>query len=164
MRIRHATPADAPALAALAERTFRDTFGAQNRAEDMDAHCARTYGEALQRREIEDRSASILVAEEDETIVAYAYLRHQPSQWGDVELARFYVDAPYHGRGIAQRLMHEVEQRVKGRKLWLGVWEHNPRAIRFYEKCGFTKAGTHPFLVGSDLQTDHILTRVIPST
>ena len=46
--------------------------------------------------------------------------------------------------------------------LWLGVWEHNARAIRFYEKCGFRDAGSHPFLLGNDLQTDRIMTIVMP--
>jgi ribosomal protein S18 acetylase RimI-like enzyme len=40
---------------------------------------------------------------------------------------------------------------------WLGVWEHNPRAIAFYEKWGFKQFGTHPFLLGKDLQTDILM-------
>jgi ribosomal protein S18 acetylase RimI-like enzyme len=162
MRIRHARPDDAPTLAAFGERTFRETFAAQNRAEDMDAYCARAYTAAQQRREIE--TGVMLVVEDDGEFVAYAYVKKEPSQWGDVELARFYVDAKHHGRGIAQQLMSAVENEARGATLWLGVWEHNPRAIRFYEKFGFIKAGSQPFLVGSDLQTDFVLTRVIPNT
>ena len=44
-----------------------------------------------------------------------------------------------------------------GRTLWLGVWEHNPRAIKFYEKCGFGGVGTQRFLLGTDLQTDRVM-------
>ena len=29
--------------------------------------------------------------------------------------------------------------------LWLGVWEENPRALRFYEKHGFERVGTLEF-------------------
>lgn len=165
--IRRAVPADAAALAELGERTFRQAFGAQNRADDMDAYCARTYGEALQRRELEDDGAVTLIVEEDGNPIAFAYLRREKSQYGDIYLSRFYIDAAWHGRGIAQRLMRAVESEARnlgGRKLWLSVWEHNPRAIAFYAKCRFTTEGTQPFLVGSDLQTDHILTRVISST
>jgi RimJ/RimL family protein N-acetyltransferase len=47
------------------------------------------------------------------------------------------------------------------RKLWLGVWEHNPRAIRFYAKCGFADEGSQPFTIGSDVQTDRVMTLVL---
>jgi ribosomal protein S18 acetylase RimI-like enzyme len=47
--------------------------------------------------------------------------------------------------------------------LWLGVWERNPRAIRFYEKCGFADAGSQTFVLGSDPQTDRIMWRSVPN-
>ena len=42
--------------------------------------------------------------------------------------------------------------------LWLGVWERNLRAQAFYRKMGFVDAGSHTFLLGSDRQTDRLLT------
>jgi len=48
-----------------------------------------------------------------------------------------------------------------GQTLWLWVWEQNPRAIRFYEKCGFTDVGSHPFVMGSEVQTDRVMARGI---
>ena len=50
--IRYARPSDAKRLAALAEETFRDTFGSVNAAEDMNLHCRTSYGEAIQLAEI----------------------------------------------------------------------------------------------------------------
>ena len=41
--------------------------------------------------------------------------------------------------------------------LWLGVWERNDRARAFYTKCGFTDAGEHIFLFGTDPQTDRVM-------
>lgn len=38
--------------------------------------------------------------------------------------------------------------------IWLGVWEENPRAIRFYEKNGFLEFDKHIFKLGDDEQTD----------
>ena len=38
--------------------------------------------------------------------------------------------------------------------VWLGVWEENPRAIRFYEKNGFVAFDKHIFRLGDDEQTD----------
>ncbi len=43
--------------------------------------------------------------------------------------------------------------------IWLGVWEKNPRAIRFYEKNGFIQFDTHIFMVGNDPQTDVMMKR-----
>ena len=47
--------------------------------------------------------------------------------------------------------------------LWLGVWEKNPRAIRFYEKCGFRQAADQTFLLGTDPQRDLVLMRQLVS-
>jgi ribosomal protein S18 acetylase RimI-like enzyme len=43
--------------------------------------------------------------------------------------------------------------------VYLGVWEHNPRAIAFYRKWGFEKVGEHVFLLGDDEQTDWLMLR-----
>ena len=164
MKIRHASGSDAAALAELAARTFSDTFAAHNRQEDMEVYLATTYGEAQQRREIEDLSIVTLLVDDGGALVAFAQLRRSSSEHGEVELARFYVHRDHHGRGIAQTLMSAVidaARELGAATLWLGVWEHNARAIRFYEKCGFRDAGSHPFLLGSDLQTDRVMTFVI---
>ena len=47
--------------------------------------------------------------------------------------------------------------------LWLGVWERNPRAIAFYRRWGFEKIGEHEFLLGADLQTDHVMAQRLPA-
>ena len=157
MIVRRATPADAAALAELGARTFIDAFGAQNRAEDIDAYVKATYGVAQQLREIDDT----LVVEDEGALIAFAQLYRSDSPHGDVELGRFYVDSAHHGRGIAQALMDAAlaaARNLGGRKLWLGVWEHNPRGIRFYEKCGFVDVGSQPFRIGSDVQTDRVMT------
>ena len=41
--------------------------------------------------------------------------------------------------------------------IWLGVWEKNERALRFYEQNGFYRIGTLCFILGKDRQTDHIM-------
>ena len=148
-------------LAELGTRTFSDTFAAHNRAEDIEAYLARTYGEAQQRREIEDPSIVTLLVEDGDALLAFAQLRALTTEHGDVEIARLYVDRGHHGRGIAQMLMNaavEAARELGGASVWLGVWEHNARAIRFYEKCGFRDTGSQPFLLGSDLQTDRVMT------
>ena len=45
--------------------------------------------------------------------------------------------------------------------VWLGVWEQNPRAIRFYEKNGFVPFDTHVFILGEDKQTDILMKKIL---
>lgn len=170
--IRSATAADAAVLAALAERTFRDTFAAVNTAENMAAHAVASYGADKQRAEIESERIRTLLVECDGGIAGYAQLRIASTPEcvkadRAVELWRFYIDRDWIGRGLAQRLMDAAlaeAAALDAHMLWLGVWEHNPRAIAFYRKCGFVQVGAHVFRLGDDAQTDLIMRRMISET
>ncbi|MDQ4079377.1 MAG: GNAT family N-acetyltransferase [Gemmatimonadota bacterium] len=169
--IRQATPDDAAAVAAFAERTFVETFGADNTPEDLAAHVAITFGTTQQSRELRNPNIITLLGETGDTLIALAQLRsgqYPPCVTGaePVELMRFYVDRPWHGQGVAQLLMCTVRDTARqagARTLWLGVWERNPRAIAFYAKCGFTDVGEQEFILGSDRQTDRVMARSLQS-
>lgn len=166
-QIRNAQPNDASALAVLAERTFRETFGADNSSQDMDQHCTDTYSTMIQTREILDPNTDTFVCELENELIAYAQLSwlEAPSYvtaLKPVEIKRFYVDSPWHGKGIANALMVQVLEHVESKnadRIWLGVWEHNPKARRFYQKMGFLEVGEHVFQLGSDPQRDLIFSR-----
>ncbi|MBX3604724.1 MAG: GNAT family N-acetyltransferase [Piscinibacter sp.] len=168
--IRRAQPGDAAALAAFAARTFEETFGADNRPEDMQAHLAASYGEAQQSRELADPQVATLLACRGEVLVGYAQVRCRPppasvAQADCIELHRFYVDRPAQGRGVAGELMAAVRDAARAfgaRFLWLSVWERNPRAIAFYAKQGFVDRGSTVFWVGPDRQTDRVLVGPVP--
>jgi ribosomal protein S18 acetylase RimI-like enzyme len=164
--IRPATVADAARLSEFACRTFHETFAARNRPEDMAAYLSGAFSVAKQLAEIEDLDTITLLVEDNAVLVGYAQLRRgeAPACVPDsntIELVRFYVDRARHGRGIAQTLMQAVMTAAirKAESIWLGVWEHNQRAIRFYEKCGFVDVGSHVFYLGADPQTDRIMRR-----
>ena len=170
--IRPATHADAGALASFGARTFRETFGPDNRPEDIAVYVAEAYSEARQRAEIGDPGRTTLIAESPDGIVAFAQIRT-----GDtpgcvsgslpIELLRFYVDRAWHGRGLARTLMAAIVAAAVARgarTLWLGVWEHNRRAIAFYFKYGFRDVGSHEFVLGTDRQIDRIMVLPMPST
>jgi ribosomal protein S18 acetylase RimI-like enzyme len=163
MIIRVAAPADAATLAAISLKTFVETFAPHNTAADMESYTSVAFTEEKQRREIETEGVVTLLGEEDGDAIAYAQIRHTPgAPHGDVEIARFYVDQLHHGRGIAPMLMDAVETHARslgGTRLWLGVWEHNFRAIAFYRKRGFVQRGAQPFLLDTDLQTDWVMNR-----
>lgn len=163
--VRRAGPDDAAALAEFAARTFEDTYGAFNAPEHMAEHLAASFGEPKQRAELLNPAWVTIFIEIERGLVGYAQLRQHPRPVSvplehAVELHRFYVASRWHGTGAAHMLMSAV--RVEAREtgathLWLGVWEHNPRAIAFYTKCGFQHVGETVFLVGPDQQRDRVL-------
>lgn len=170
LRVRRANAADAEMLAQLGERTFRETFGSENTPENMASYVAKAFDVVLVAREIADSKVTYLVGEIDDTPAAYAMVRNSPASPlvtgpSPLEVVRFYVDRPWHGAGLARALMQacDDEGRRRGAQtLWLGVWEKNPRAIRFYEKCGFRDVGSQTFVLGDDAQTDRVMARPIP--
>ena len=167
--IRRGLATDAAALAELAARTFRETFSDGTPPEDMARHLSEAYGPTQQQRELADPDIITLVVEIDDVLAGYAQVRSGVAPQcvtgeSPVELWRFYIAQPWHGRGVASSLMQQVEReawRRGGRTLWLGVWERNERAKAFYRKSGFTDAGSHVFMVGTDAQTDRILVRAL---
>ncbi|MFD1079692.1 GNAT family N-acetyltransferase, partial [Longispora fulva] len=77
-----------------------------------------------------------------------------------MELERIYVIEEFQNRGFGQKILDAVIEMAIQRQmryLWLGVWEKNSRAIRFYERNKFKIIGSHPFWVGKDLQTDILM-------
>ena len=167
--IRPAGVADAPWLAALAERTFRETYSAHNTPEDMERYVADHFSAPLQAAELGDPRLLTLVAELSDQPAGYTQLGFGPAPEsvrgpGPVNIIPFYVDRPWHGQGVAQELMHAAAAHARaagGRTLWLGVWERNPRAIAFYRKCGFAEVGIHTFVLGAVHQRYLILARPI---
>jgi GNAT superfamily N-acetyltransferase len=104
LTIRRATPDDAADVAALAAKTFFETFAADNRPEDMAAHLATAYGVAQQSAEIADPDYVTLLAFADDALAAFAQVRRKtppPCVTGDgpIEIHRFYVDQRWHGQG-----------------------------------------------------------------
>lgn len=167
LHFRIAEPADAEALATLMIRTFRETYSADHhgicRPADVEHYIAEYFGAARQRAELADGSLRTVLAEADGALAGYAQVRFDsatPAVAGarPVEVARFYVDRPWHGRGVAAPLMREcVALAGDADPLWLGVYEHNVRARAFYAKCGFVPVARSTFRMGDDVQDDLVL-------
>ena len=168
-QIRKAETRDAEALSVLMEQTFRDTFAAMNTPANMLIHCQASYNTAIQSREILDPGMETLLSEHDGQLVGFAQLGAAACPASTqaarpFEIQRLYVAMAWHGKGVAPALMREIIRSATRRGadlVWLGVWENNPRAIAFYEKHGFARAGAHVFRVGQDPQRDLLMTRLI---
>lgn len=159
------------ALAALGERTFRETFAATNTATDMEAYAQQAFSLERVRSELADPDSAFFLAfaEGAHAPGGYAKLRTgepDASVTGPepIEIERIYVERSAIGRGLGAALMRRclVEATARGRKtVWLGVWEHNDRAIAFYERWGFEIVGSHVFQLGSDAQNDLIMVKTL---
>jgi GNAT superfamily N-acetyltransferase len=170
--IRTGAPADAKALAVLAERTFRDTFGDDNSPCDMEAYVRESFTRDRLIRELSDNANTFLLAFRNgaERPIGYAKLRTgttDPSVTGPkpVELQRLYVDRSAVGHGVGAALMSAslgAAWSAGHLTLWLGVWERNVRAIAFYQRWAFETVGAHVFRLGADHQTDLIMARPLP--
>lgn len=164
-----ASVSDRTQLAILASETFWDAFHEHpaNSPDDMAAYMAAAFSEEQVGRELADEKNIFLLAEIDGEAAGYAKLivdAAEPEITAErpIELSRLYVHQRFLGKRVGQALMDECLSLAKNLDhdvIWLGVWEHNPRAKRFYEKYGFTYVGTHIFQLGSDAQTDLLMQR-----
>src|SRR5262245_55789845 len=109
--IRIAERNDAQVLATLGERLFRAAFGASNTAEDMQLYVQSAFSAKRQALELSDPSTRTwLVEDETGETVGYAMVKlgapsHDIEARNPLEIVRFYVDAAWHGHGIAAELM-----------------------------------------------------------
>jgi ribosomal protein S18 acetylase RimI-like enzyme len=167
--IRPATPDDRDLIADLAARTFRAAYGSSLSADDLKRFVTSTFSPDRTEAELNDPSSRFFLAYNDAHVIGYAMLRETPTPESvpgskPVELARIYLEESVIGRGYGAALMGEClkEARKMGHDtIWLGVWECNDRAIRFYEKWGFTHIGSHAFEFGDAIQTDLVMARPV---
>lgn len=168
--IRTARSDEAETLSRFAARLFLSTYGPVCREADVLAYIAEHFTPERQVAELRAPGAWTLVVEEGGRWVGYAQLRMHAPPTGEVgaapvEIARFYVDPAWHGRGVAPRLMQACLRRIReagGDSVWLSVWQENGRAIRFYEKEGWRRIGTRSFRMGDDVQQDHLMALPLP--
>jgi ribosomal protein S18 acetylase RimI-like enzyme len=171
-RIRALVASEATPYSAFAERLFRETYADYDPA-DIEDYVAHAFSPEQQTAELNEPGGRVLVLEDSENgMLGYAHLRQTappPPLEGRfaLEISRFYVDRPWHGRGIARVLMSAciAEARSRGADaLWLLVYQNNPRAVAFYEKSGFQRAGTQPFKLGSRIDNDWLMIRSVVGT
>lgn len=167
--IRPASAPDNVLLSDLGRRTFAETFGPDNTPENMAAYLAGSFSPGLQAAELADPRSLFLIAEAGGEAIGYTRLYTGPapdcvSGSRPIEIVRIYARQDFLGKGVGAALMEAAlaEARRQGcDAVWLGVWEHNPRAIAFYRRWGFEKAGRHTFQLGAEAQTDFIMVRTV---
>ena len=146
MRIREATQADAPAIAALHADSWRNAYRGAYSDEYLDnlvfEDRRRVWQERLSAR---PPNQYVVVAEHNGGIVGFACAYGERDEQLGTLLDNLHVHRKHHGSGIGRRLLIEVAKwssRNYGKLgLWLGVLEQNEKAQRFYQKHGAADIG-----------------------
>ena len=175
--IRHAKPDEAPQVATFGAMLFRQAYEATHPEPTLSDYVAQSFAVTRVAQTLEDPASTILVVVSGHSSwIAYAEL-HQGAPTtvitrplpgaAPMEIVRFYVDQPWHGRGVAQYLMNACEEQARAQgcdALWLQAWQEADRALRFYKKVGFGVYGTAVFTFGARADGDLILSRALTVT
>lgn len=169
--IRRAVKTDAKLITELSEVTFFDTFYGTCTDEDMQVFIKEFFGEKQVNKELSDPNDFYFIAFIEKKAAGYIRIKEDESDIEviknskSIELKRIYVLKEYHSKKVGARLMQFALDFAAGKGyelLWLGVWEHNERALNFYKKFGFIDTGfKHPFPIGNTPQTDNWLIKFI---
>ncbi len=166
--IRAAVPNDAGALALVGGATFLETFAGVHTGAEIVAHCAEAHSVAAYEALLRG-GAEAWVAETAGTgaVLGYAVLsgpRLPGAGEGDLELKRIYTLSVLHGGGAGRALLEACVGRARergARRVMLGVFSENARAIAFYRRAGFERVGEYRFDVGGTGYLDWVMALVV---
>jgi len=152
-------------LAEISRITFVAAFEKHNNPEDFKTYMETVLSNEKLKTELLDVNTRFYLAYLNENLVGYFKLNlneAQTEQFGNtsVEIERIYVLEEFQGLQIGKQMLFKIIEMAKQDLItfiWLGVWEKNTSAIRFYEQNGFIKFGTHPYYIGKDRQTDWLM-------
>ena len=165
MKIRKINIDDLETLRYLSIQTFKETFEEVNTEEDMQKYLDENLSIEKLKTELENVNSEFYFAENNDEILGYLKLNFKDAQTEKLEenhfeIERIYVLKAFLGQKIGQILFDKAIEIGREKNLeyvWLGVWEENHRAIRFYEKNDFEIFGKHDFVLGKDVQTDLLM-------
>ena len=131
---------------------------------DRAIYVAKAFTSAQIKAELDNKDSLFYLVQIAQEIIGYLKLNVNTAQTeaipNGLEIERIYLLSAFQGKGYGQIMMDkafEVAKDLKKSRLWLGVWEKNKDAIRFYARNGFKQFATHDFYLGKDLQTDWLM-------
>ncbi|MRG88101.1 GNAT family N-acetyltransferase [Salinibacillus xinjiangensis] len=169
MRIKKCTMKDLPILQDISYETFYETFSNQNSPENMKAYLDKAFNQKQLTKELSNDSSHFFFVYVNDEVAGYLKVNTDDAQtetmgYEALEIERIYIKSKFQRHGLGQDLLEKaMEMAVKNhkKKIWLGVWEKNEKAIAFYKKMGFVHTGSHSFFMGDEEQTDLIMTKSI---
>ena len=165
MKIKKCSLDDILDLQKIYRQTFFETFSEQNSEENMRIFLDKAYSEEKLKSEIEAKETETFLAVENQKILGVLKINTGNAETesgleNSLEIQRIYILKESKGLGIGTVLMNLAEK--KPRELgvsfiWLGVWEKNFPAQKFYTDKGFRRFSEHAFVLGDDIQTDFLM-------
>ncbi len=170
LQIRQANLEDLSALQAIGRQTFSETYVDGNTEENMAAYLEEGFSDEKLGKELRNENSQFYFAMQADEVIGYLKVnvgdaQNEKQDPEALEIERIYVLQKYQGKQVGTLLYKQALAIAKARKspcIWLGVWEMNPRAIRFYEKNGFVEFGEHIFQLGDDAQRDVLMKKTLP--
>lgn len=167
--IRKCDGRDLQALREISIETFNDTFGEQNKPENMQAYLEKAFNEEQLRHELSTTHSEFFFIYFNERLAGFLKVntdaaQSEPMGGKSFEIERIYVRKAFQKKGLGKVLIDkafELAAAQNKQKVWLGVWEKNDNAAAFYEKNGFKRTGSHSFRMGDEEQTDWIMTKML---
>ncbi|MFN3298647.1 MAG: GNAT family N-acetyltransferase [Sediminibacterium sp.] len=152
-------------LQQISRITFSETFAEHNTEEDLNKYLQEQLSLNKLVEELNNNYSEFYFASENERVIGYLKLNWEKAQTELIdeaafEIERIYILKEYFGKGLGQFILDHAIIIGKAHQptfIWLGVWEKNSRAIRFYEKNGFKIFSSHLFTLGNDIQTDLLM-------
>ncbi|MCB2218712.1 GNAT family N-acetyltransferase [Desulfofustis glycolicus] len=149
-------------LQEICRSTFAEAFSDDNSEENIADYLANGFSVEKLTDELNDPNSQFYFALIDDQAIGYLKVNSGASQTEirdshSLEIERIYVLKAYHGKNVGKLLYEkalEISKQNEIEYIWLGVWEKNPRALRFYKKIGFQEFGKHIFILGNEKQTD----------
>jgi len=162
---------DAEALRDFLYRAFQDAYAGMMAQPTIGAYMKKAFDLDKLRVELEKPGSAFFFLYADGTLAGCLKTNESPAQSDlndpqSLEIERIYLASKFRGRGLGNALMDKAVAIAKQKNkthIWLGVWENNGKAIRFYKKNGFYQAGTHGFVMGEERQTDFIMRKDLSS-
>jgi GNAT superfamily N-acetyltransferase len=162
LKISKVISGDIPQLQAIGKQTFVETFAEHNKANDMQMYLDNNLSIEKLTNELSDPNSEFYFALFDHKVIGYLKINYGQAQTelkdrSSLEIERIYVLKEFHGKKVGQVLFEKaiaMARQAHAEYVWLGVWEKNPRAIKFYMKNGFVEFDKHIFKLGHDEQTD----------
>lgn len=165
IKIARATINNLIELQVIGKTTFHETFAETNSESDLAKYLDESFDMNKLTTELNNSESFFFLAKLDEKVIGYLKLNIGSAQTESIidnalEIERIYVLKEFHGKRVGSLLYNKAKEFALEKNLkqiWLGVWEHNQRAISFYKKQGFKEFSKHIFKLGDDEQTDIIM-------
>lgn len=156
---------DLPVLLHISKNTFHRSYSHLNTLENMTDYISKAFNSEQLQKELMHPDSSFYFLKKGKEIIGYFKINENEAQTefqtkDSLEVERIYILEAYQRKGYGRKMLNktlDIAQEKSKTRVWLGVWENNPKAISFYKSLGFKHIGKHPFYFGDEAQVDWIM-------